>query len=457
MAAAPVLRTDAAAAWRAAIAAVDPARLVAALPDAWLQPPGGRVVVVGGGKAAAGMAAGVARRLTGAGVAPDRLGGLVSVPEGCVVSVPGVEVRATRPAAANLPTAAVVSATEEILALVAACAPDDLVVAVITGGGSACLAAPCDGISLDDKVAVARFLAAAGADIAELNAVRRASSRVKAGGLARATRAGRLEALVLSDILGDPLDLIASGPCMPSPPDPRLARDILDRRGAVAAGVAPGLVASLVARLAPDRAGAGPPAPATPRAAEWITPAGCRVAHRIVGNNATAVAAAVAALEALGYDVAARGGALPEEADSFGRRLAAEAAALARRAAALGRPLAIVEGGEATVRVPDDHGRGGRNQQTVLAAIAAASAAGGWPAGAALASIGTDGEDGPTDAAGAVADAAVARAAAADPARLRQALARRDALPILEAAGGLVRTGPTGTNVADVRIVVARP
>lgn len=452
MTAAPVLRADAATAWRAAIAAVDPARLVAALPDAWLRPPGGRVVVVGGGKAAAGMAAGVARRLAGSGLPPHRLGGLVSVPEGCAVAVPGVEVRATRPAAANLPTAAVVSATEEILALVAACTPDDLVVAVITGGGSACLAAPRDGISLDDKVAVARFLAAAGADIAELNAVRRASSLVKAGGLARACRAGRLEALVLSDILGDPLDLIASGPCMPSPPEPGRALGVLEHRGAVAAGVAPGLVA----RLAFDRTLARPTSASTPSAADWITPSGCRVAHRVVGNNATAVAAAVAALEGLGYEVAARGEALPEEADAVGRRLAAAAAALARRSAAEGRPLAIVEGGEATVRVPADHGRGGRNQQTVLAAIAAAADAGGWPAGAALASIGTDGEDGPTDAAGAVADAAVARAAAADPARLREALARRDALPILEAAGGLVRTGPTGTNVADVRIVVAR-
>ncbi|MFM8985160.1 MAG: MOFRL family protein, partial [Planctomycetia bacterium] len=117
----------------------------------------------------------------------------------------------------------------------------------------------------------------------------------------------------------------------------------------------------------------------------------------------------------------------------------------------------VVEGGESTVTLPSDHGRGGRNQQTILAAIAAMRSGGGWPAGALVESLGTDGEDGPTDAAGALADADVAAAIAAAGLDLETALTRRDAYPLLARAGGLVVTGPTGTNVADLRLILAAP
>ena len=450
-------RDDAERIWLAAIRAADPVHLLAALPDGALGLPArGRVIVVGGGKAAAGMAGAVAARLAAAGVPPAAVSGLVSVPEGCGARVPGIEIRETRPAGVNLPTAAVVEATEAMLGLVASASAADLVVALVTGGGSALLAAPASGVGLGEKVAVSRFLSAAGAGIEALNTVRRAASRVKAGGLARACRAGRMAVLVLSDVIGDPLDLIASGPCMPAPADPRAALAVLARFGATGAGVAPRLVALL------GRAAASPP-PARPAdtGPEWTTPAGCRVAHRIVGSNATAVDAGAAAAVASGYEVERRHadpGSSESVADAgaTGRRLAAEARALAARARATGRPRALVEGGEATVRVPADHGRGGRNQQTVLAALEAC-AAGGWPEGTVIASIGTDGEDGPTDAAGAWADARVAGIVHADRPALDRALARCDALPLLGAAGGIVRTGPTGTNVADVRIILARP
>jgi hydroxypyruvate reductase len=122
-----------------------------------------------------------------------------------------------------------------------------------------------------------------------------------------------------------------------------------------------------------------------------------------------------------------------------------------------GRPRAIISGGEATVVVPADHGRGGRNQQTVLAAVAAVIRdRGQWPAGLVIASVGTDGEDGPTDAAGGIADAVVAEAIRASSLDIGAALARCDAFPLLDQAGGLIRTGPTGTNVADVRIVLSK-
>jgi hydroxypyruvate reductase len=123
-----------------------------------------------------------------------------------------------------------------------------------------------------------------------------------------------------------------------------------------------------------------------------------------------------------------------------------------------GRPRALIVGGEATVTVPADHGLGGRNQQTVLAAIDAMQQTGAaWPAGLLIASVGTDGEDGPTDAAGGCADAAVVAEIARRDLDVPRAIARCDAYPLLAAAGGLIRTGPTGTNVADIRIVLARP
>jgi glycerate 2-kinase len=404
------MRADAEAMWSAAIAAVRPERLLAglALPLDDVD----RVVVVGGGKAAAGMAAGVETALGAERLARHRVTGLVSVPEGCGRSLARIEVRQTRPPGVNLPTPAAVAATQEMLAAMSRLGPRDLVIALITGGGSALLAAPRPGITLEEKIAVTRRLSAAGASIAELNAARREMSIVKGGGLARACAAGRLVALVLSDVIGDDLDVISSGPCMP----PQAGTD-----GA------------------------------------WITPAGCRVEHRIVGSNAMAVAAASAAARSLGYEIVPAVVPAEASAEATGRALAAEALRLVETHRRDGQRRAIVAGGEATVVVPEDHGRGGRNQQTVLAAVAAVLRdRGAWPAGLAIASVGTDGEDGPTDAAGGVADAAVARAITASSLDVGRALSRCDAFPLLDAAGGLVRTGATGTNVADVRIVLCR-
>jgi hydroxypyruvate reductase len=383
--------------------------------------------------------------------------------------VAGVEVRETRAAAENLPTPAAVAATREMLALLATLGPHDLAVAVVSGGGSALLAAPRAGVSLEEKIALTRLLSAAGAGITELNLVRQAMSDVKGGGLARACAAGRLLVLVLSDVIGDPLEFIASGPCMRLAASAAAAVAVLERFGGT--GAAPRLTALLraeAARADAGKAAAGGSAPGTgteagtgpaARAGSWTTPRGCRVEHVLLGTNATAVTAAARAAERLGYEVTARpaASAAQETADEVGRRLFRDGQALARAAAADGRPRAIVEGGEAVVRLPADHGRGGRNQQTAAAALTAGEQAGGWPAGLLVASLGTDGEDGPTTAAGGSADAGVAARVATLGLDAAAAVARCDALPLLEAAGGLIVTGPTGTNVADVRIVLARP
>jgi hydroxypyruvate reductase len=301
-----------------------------------------------------------------------------------------------------------VEATREMLALVGPLGPRDLVLAVITGGGSALVAAPREGVTLAEKIACTRALSEAGADIATLNAARRELSLVKGGGLARASGAGRLVALVLSDVIGSDLAVIASGPCH-----------------------APTAVAGA-----------------------WLTPRGCRVEHVVVGDNTTAVEAAAAAAWSLGYEVAIDTATDGEPADEVGRRLALRGLERLAEAARDGRKRAVIAGGEAIVRVPADHGVGGRNQQAALAALAEVRArSGAWPAGLLVASIGTDGEDGPTDAAGGVIDEAVA--ASIDAAALTTALTRCDAYPVLTKAGGLIRTGPTGTNVADLRIMLA--
>ena len=428
------MRDDAERIWTAAMSAVQPERLVGDRLS--LAGPGrefcldgrplhrpvpldlvARIVVVGAGKAAAGLAAGIERLLGPEGLARHHVGGLVSVPAGCGRRLAAVEIRETRPARSNLPTPAVVQATHEIMADVSQLGPRDLVIAVITGGGSALLAAPKEGISLDEKIAMTRRLSESGADIAALNAARKQLSLVKGGGLARACTAGNLLVLVLSDVIGDDLDVIASGPCMP-------------------------------------------PEPSTPPGT-WTTPGGCHVRHVIVGDNGTAVAAAVTAARQAGYTIVqsvAGGGQQDASAEAVGARLATDAAELMAAVRRDGRPRALIVGGEATVTVPADHGLGGRNQQTVLAAIDAMQQTGAaWPAGLLIASVGTDGEDGPTDAAGGWADEAVVAEIARCDLDVPRAIARCNAYPLLAAAGGLIRTGPTGTNVADIRIVLARP
>jgi hydroxypyruvate reductase len=468
-----LMRRDLHAIIDAAIHAVQPEHLVtrrvrvgeasllldnAPLPDPISLAGSGRVVIVGGGKAAAGMAAGLVDVLARGGVASDRISGIVSVPAGCGQPVSGVEVRETRPATENFPTPAAVSATREMLVLLESLAADDVVVALISGGGSALLAAPRQGVPLDEKIAVARFLSAAGAAITEINCVRRAASDVKGGGLARACEAGRMLVLVLSDVIGDPLESIASGPCMPAGGDPTQALAVLERYGAVAANVAPRLVALL--RHEVPRLTSASDDGVCPRDSSWTTLRGCRVDHVLLGSNATAVDAAAEAASRLGYAATIRRAdpGIAETADEVGRRLAREGSALAAATEADGQSRAIIEGGEAVVRLPANHGLGGRNQQTVAAALADMLDRGmPWPPGLTLASVGTDGEDGPTRAAGAVIDSGLATRTATLGLDVSTAVAHCNTAPLLEAAGGLIVTGPTGTNVADIRILQAVP
>jgi glycerate 2-kinase len=445
------LRNDALAIWQAAVDAVRSDRLVESevrahdkrlhigkteLPLDQIR----RIVVVGAGKAGAGMAAGLEAALGPQLLAEKHVTGWVNVPADCVRQLAAIHLHPARPAGLNEPTADGVRGSEHILELVAGLGPDDLCICLISGGGSALLPAPSPGISLAAKQQLTRDLSAAGANIEELNTVRKQISRIKGGGLARACRAGHLITLVISDVLGDPLDVIASGPTVPNPKSAADALAILERLQVAAP---PGVRQVLEGQRA-----------APPSAAPL-----CRVANFVIGNLARAVDAAGAEAVRRGYAPRTHTATTLEgPAEEIGKQLTAEAVQIAGRQTPYN---CLITGGEPTVRLApaDIRGKGGRNQQLVLAAMVEllTSPLATNRVSFAILSGGTDGEDGPTDAAGGVVDRELLERLTASGLDPTDYLRRNDAYTLLDRLGGLVRTGPTHTNVCDVRVVIANP
>ncbi len=411
----------------------------------------GRIAIVGAGKAGAGMAAGLERAPRPANSRRQTSHRLGECAGRLCRPLARVRLHPARPAGINEPTAEGVRGAEEILRIVESLAPDDLCFVLISGGGSALLPAPAPGVTLADKLAVTRHLSAGGANIAELNAVRRHLSRIKGGGLARACHAGRLFALIISDVPGDPLDVIASGPTVDNRSTPHDALAVLARYDAQRSLPA---VTAYLQRLADNRAAA------------QSAPTACQVTNLVIGNNALAVDAAGIVAERLGYSHAMIVAAEPEgTAESVGEHLAA----MARTMLAGPGPNCLISGGEPVVKLvaAGKRGKGGRNQQLVLAAGIALAGPGpaageSWrddfrpesARGIFILSGGTDGEDGPTDAAGAWIDAEVLSRAAAAGLDPRAFLERNDAYHFFEPLGALLKTGPTDTNVCDVRVVL---
>ena len=491
------LRRDAETIWTAAISAVRPQSLVKRrlsvdlvssevyYDEKSLEPPVylnrvGRIVIVGGGKAAAAIAEGLESVIGKKRLDRHNAIGIVNVPEGMPEILTHVRKAEVRLQGSNSPTIKAMQSTSDMLELVKSLNVNDLVFVVLSGGASAMMVAPRDTISLEEKIVLTEFLSKSGANIEELNQVRRSISRVKAGGLARACRAGRMVVLVLSDVIGDSLEVIGSGPCVDmqageqSDSSANESLAVLTARGAIAMNIAPGIVHLL------SREASAQPLPArsigvafasSVSSGEWTTSSGCRVSHRMLGSNASAVDAAALAAKACGYDVLVRQAdpTASESAESVGQRLFQEAATVSQSVSKDSQStallLAIIEGGEATVQVPIDHGSGGRNQQTVLAALVAAKILeqsqvslldGAWPKGVLLASLGTDGEDGPTTTAGGFADADIFAAITRQNLVPQESLLRCDAEPLLVSTGGAIRIGPTGTNVADIRLLLIR-
>jgi glycerate-2-kinase len=323
-----------------------------------------------------------------------------------------------------------------MLDLLSSAGEGDLVVGLISGGGSAMISAPPEGVSPEDKEDVLRRMLRSGADIGEFNTVRKHLSQVKGGRLGRAAFPARVFALLLSDVPGDEPSVIASGPFSPDPTTYGDAMEILVRRG-----IRGEIPASASAHL---EAGAAGKVPETPKPDD---PAFAGIACAVIGSNRLALEAASAAAGRAGADtVRLLPGFLRGEARECARSFVEEMRRTSR-SLSLGRTAVLIAGGETTVTVRGG-GRGGRNQEFALAAAIAMEGEEGME----ILAAGTDGVDGPTDAAGAVADGSTCARARIAGRSAEDHLGDNDAYPFFRALSDLVVTGPTGTNVADIAI-----
>jgi hydroxypyruvate reductase/glycerate 2-kinase len=423
------------------VAAVRPEDLVRnalaapALPVAAALAAAERILVVGAGKAGAPMCSAVEESLS---ARLDRVEGLVNVPAESVRPLQAIRLQAARPAGTNQPTAEGVAGTEKILDHLRNANRDDVAFCLLSGGGSALMPAPVDGVTLKDKQEVTRLLHSCGATINEMNAVRKHLSRSKGGGLVQAFRGRALFSLIISDVIGDPLDVIASGPTAADPTTFADALGILRKYQLLER-----LPLPVIRHLEAGVAG---------RVPETLKTLPANVHNFVIGNNARALAAARSEAERRGYQVMNLGSFVEGET----RQVATAMAGIVRSIRTDGQParapVCLLSGGETTVTLAPDHGLGGRNQEFVLGMAEKLGRAG--LRDVMVLSGGTDGEDGPTDAAGAMADAqtlAAAEAQGLDPGAFLQ---RNDAYHFFAAVGDLLRTGLTQTNVMDVRVIL---
>ncbi len=435
------LRKDALAIFRAALKAADPVNAVLAhfRLDCGTLIAGGRryrladfrnVYVIGAGKASAAMAQAV-ERVLGRRIA----GGLVNVKYGHVAKLKRVELNEC---GHPVPDEAGVSGASAIAGIAQSAGEGDLVIAVISGGASALTPAPAPPITLEEKQATTRLLLASGANIHEMNAVRKHISTIKGGQLARLAAPATVIALLLSDVIGDDLDTIGSGPTAPDASTFDGARAILEKYGIT--GQVPESVRTRI------EAGCRGDIEETPKPGDPLFE---RVQNIVVGSCRLAVDAAARCARDLGYRTLV----LSTTIEGETREVARVHAAIAREIRDWGRPLkppaCLISGGETTVTIHGD-GLGGRNQEFVLAAALDIA---GWPATVVL-SAGTDGTDGPTDAAGAIADGETIGRAERAGIDAKNLLARNDSYHFFEPLGDLIKTGPTNTNVMDVRVIL---
>ncbi len=420
----------------AALAAADPMRLLSPrLPP----PPPGRTVVVGAGKAAARMARAVEDGWHGP------LDGLVVTGYGHGVPCRRIGVLE---AAHPLPDSAGLEATARILRLVTGLSQDDLVMCLLSGGGSALLEYPVPGLALADLQAVGRALLRSGATISEINCVRKHLSLVKGGRLAAAARPARIASFIISDVVGDDPSTVASGPTVPDPTTFGEAVAVLDRHavtrpGSVLAHLNAGVAAGR-ARGRASRAGIETPKPGDPSFA--------RDEIVVLATARDSIDAAARAARRAGIRPVVLGYALEGEARELGARHAALALAHSSGMDPVQPPCVLLSGGETTVTVTG-HGRGGPNTEYLLAL---ATVLGGAPAVHALAAD-TDGLDGDQDAAGAYVHPDTLERARAAGLDLAAALASNDSHTLFAAIGDHLVTGPTGTNVNDFRAVLVLP
>ncbi len=388
-----------------------------------------RVVVLGAGKATASMAQAVEQRL-----GPRLHGGLVVVKHGHVMPTKRIVVAE---AGHPVPDRHGQRAAARLCALAAGLGQRDLLIVLLSGGASSLLPAPVAGVTLVDKQRTTQELLRCGANIHEINTVRKHLSRIKGGRLAELTGA-TVVTVILSDVLGDDLSAIASGPTAPDPTTYRDAVEILKRYRIWQA------VPQRVRRHL-DRGCRGLVSETPKPGASLFR----RVHHHIVGNNSAAVSAVTRAARESGLRTLVHTPALAGEARDEGRRFGSLAKAIVRAGTPLRRPCCMVAGGETIVTVTGK-GTGGRAQEFAAAgALEIAGLPKVW-----MVAMGTDGTDGPTDAAGAMVDGQTVARAQRLSVELEEALRRHDTYPALQRLNQLIITGPTGTNVNDLYLLL---
>jgi hydroxypyruvate reductase len=418
-------------AFRAAVAAADGGRAV--LPHLPPLPAGGRLIVVGAGKAAVPMARAVDRHYRDAGHAPA---GLVIAPDPAPEAVGNIRVLA---ASHPLPDERGVQATGMLLAEFADLRSEDLVICLLSGGGSALLTAP-DGVSLSELAGLNSELLRSGADISEINTVRSHLCRVKGGGLAAAARPARLLALVISDVVGDDLSTVASGPTVPCSGSWADALAVLDRYG-IDAPAARRVLEDGAAGLRPDK----------PGIASGVFE---RTETRLVASSQASLEAAAGLLESAGYRAHVLSDSVTGESRAAARFHAALTRQVLRRDQPFEAPCALVSGGETTVTLgaAGQHGSGGRNSDFALALALEL-----WDDPRARLRVhalaaDTDGIDGSAPVAGSFVTPALFAAASRQDAASAQA--SFDSHGFFAKCGLQLVTGPTGTNVNDLRIIL---
>jgi glycerate 2-kinase len=419
------LRRQALRIFRAALKAADPYQAVLRHPR--INPaPYRNIFVIGAGKASAQMARAMERFL-GASIT----GGLINVKDGHGAKLRRIQINEC---GHPIPDQRGVAGARRIAQIASEAGPDDLVVCLISGGASALLPLPAPGITLAEKQKTTQLLLHCGASIHELNCVRKHISRIKGGQLARMAYPAKLLTLILSDVIGDDLDVIGSGPTVPDRSTFADARAIFEKYR-----IWKKLPFAVRERFTspPDE---------TPKPGDKIFE---KTQNVVVGSNALAVDAAAAEARQLGYNPLVLSTFLEGEA----RQVARVHAAIAKEIRAAGRPIkapaCVISGGETTVTIRGK-GLGGRNQEFALAA--AIDIAG--LRDVAILSAGTDGTDGPTDATGAVADGETLARAETLGLNASGFLMNNDSYHFFEATGNLIKTGPTGTNVADIQLIL---
>lgn len=329
-----------------------------------------------------------------------------------------------------IPDARSLRAGEQVLEFVSSLDQDDTLVCLISGGGSALMTAPYEGISLEDLQSLTSLLLSCGARIDEINTIRRRLDRVKGGGLVRATKA-KIVSLILSDVIGNPLEAIASGPTAPDPTTKEDALAVIakyDRVDQIPSSIIHTAIVKFPETLEPNDAAFN------------------RVQNMIIGDNKLASLAALEQSKQEGFHAEILTNELQGEAREVGRELANRLRVdIPSRTA----PFCLIAGGETTVTIQGD-GKGGRNQELALSAVNELAGL----KDVILIALATDGDDGPTDAAGAVVTGESAQRAEVLGSSAADSLSRNDAYPFFDALGDLIKTGPTGTNVNDLIFLI---